>query len=149
MLKTIIALTVLVALALFLSPYYTVTRLAAALEDENPKAVATYVDVQAVQAYLQRDLAARGQAEGGGLGKMIGNLAGAAAGSLVTPDTMVAVLKDRQPREALGISDSWKRVLRDGHWISTDQFVLTSPEGKPAALLTRHGVNWQVTGIRL
>ncbi len=147
MLKKLIGILVVAGALAFLSPYYAVTQLTEALEAEDAQAVDKYVDFDAVRGYVENDM--RQQAGGTGIAGAIGGFVGAAAGSMVTPDTMVAALKDQSRRDSMGMSSSLRQMMHRGQWHSADQFIVHNTEGRPTMLLTRRGIGWEVTGIKL
>ena len=132
---------------LWYQPYRTVINLTRALENENPQAVETYVDFAAVREAMTTQAAGPKQ---DAIGSIIGrHLAGAVVDAVVTPQTMVSVLKDKDKRDRLGFSATFGDILAHGTWNGPDAFILHDDKGDPTAVLQRRGLNWVVTALYL
>lgn len=154
MFKTILLILVIAGAAFYASPYLAVQNLTQALEDEDTQSVEQYVDFPSVKENFKADFATRlGLSTAGDSAGNIGNvlatrIAGAFINGIVSPDTMVTILKDKQRRDRLGLSPRITDLLSRGTWLDMHQFVLHDDYGHPTALLQRNGLQWQVTAIR-
>ena len=152
MIKFILAALLIVGVYAGIQPYRTVQNLTQALENEDAVAVDKYVDFDAVQASLGDDFAKRMQIDEGKPNSMGAMLATSIASTflrgIVSPDTMIAILKDKSRRDRMGFSDSLGDLASRGSWYSNKEFVLHNDDGQPTTLLTRNGVKWEVTALR-
>ena len=149
----IILLAALLAVAwVAISPYRTVQKLTSAIESENADAAAQYVDFDAVRYSMQNDFMRRfgAKPDGTGVGDRIASsLAGSFISMAVTPQAMVFVFKDQDRRDAMGLTTSYATLLTHGRWVDTSNFILTNHDSHPTMLLTRNGLHWTVTALRL
>lgn len=153
MLKFLLAALLIVGVYAGIQPYRTVQNLTQALENEDAAAVDRYVDFDAVKENLNEDFAQKMGLETGEPNSFAQTLATAVAATfirnIVSPETMVTVLKDKARRDRLGLSSSLADIFARGSWQGTSQFVLRNDDGQPAALLTRDGLKWEVTALRV
>jgi len=153
MIKFILAVLLVVGIYAGIQPYRTVQNLTQALENEDPLKVDQYVDFDAVKTNLNKDFAVEMGLDQGQQNSFAQTLATTIANTFIqgilSPETMVAVLKDKTRRDNLGLSSSLADLAARGSWQNTDQFVLRNDNGQPTALLTRNGVKWEVTALRI
>lgn len=152
MLKIILAALLIGALWLGAQPYITIQNLTEALENEDPARVDTYVDFDAVQRSLGDDFAKRMHIDEGKPNSMGAMLATSIASTfirgIVSPETMVSILKDKDRRIRMGLSDALIDLPARGHWYGDKEFVLFNDDDQPTMLLTRKGLKWEVTALR-
>lgn len=152
MFKIVLLLLLAGAVWLAAGPYAAVQNLTEALENESPARVDEYVDFDAVRRSLGDDFARRMHIDEGKPGSMGAMLATSIASSLihgiVSPETMISILKDHDRRARMGLDDALVNILRHGSWYSDREFVLRNENGQPTMLLTRTGIRWEVTAIR-
>jgi DUF2939 family protein len=152
--KLIILIALIVGAYAFITPYRTVQHLTQALENEDPALVDQYVDFDAVKSSFQDDFAKRMGIDTDGNNNIASTLATGIAGtfinSIVSPDMMVTVLKDKDRRDNMGLSATIGDLLSRGRWIDAHNFVLSNDDGKPTALLRRTGLlRWEVVALRI
>ncbi|HEY8963149.1 MAG TPA: DUF2939 domain-containing protein [Alphaproteobacteria bacterium] len=137
----------------WITPYRTVQKLVEAMEHEDPVSVDQYVDFDSVRANFQDDFATRmgldNKDEESLASALVSRIAGAFISGIVSPETMVTVLKDNDRRERLGLSDDLGVLIQRGDWINKDQFILHDDYNNPTMLLQRKGLAWEVTAISL
>lgn len=147
MLAAILAIAVLAY-----GPYGTTMSLTNALENEDTAKLPQYVDFPAVKKSLTNDFATRLglPTKQKSLGEtLVSGITGSFMQELVSPDTMVMVLKDARKRDHIGLSANLTDLLMNGKWHGASQFVLYSPDGQPATLLERQVFKWRVTALRI
>jgi len=153
----LILIAALVATYVWLTPYLTLQKLVAGMENEDPAIVERYVDFDRVKTSFQNDFVTSLGLEDGAQSNMMDSIgttlatriAGTFINNIVSPETMVSVLKDKDRRERLGLSRELMTLLNRGEWVNGNQFVLHDDFGKPTMLLERTGAKWEVTAISL
>lgn len=136
------------------SPYRTVQSLTAALENEDPAQVAQYVDFDALKANMTVSMAQKiapdaAQKDPSISGIIAKHIAGAFVDSIVSPASMIPVLKDKTRRDQLGLSTSMDELAMRGSWQDTSHFVLHNAKGQATAILTREGLDWRITSLKI
>ena len=153
MFKFLLAALLIVGAYAAITPYRTVQNLTQALENEDAAKVDEYVDFDAVRAAFADDFATRMNlkaAPPSSVGSILGtSIATAFIGNIVSPETMVTVLKDKTRRDRMGLSTSPADLAARGKWQGLDSFVLYNDSNQPTALLQREGLHWQVTALRI
>lgn len=139
------------------SPYATVQKLTMALENEDKTAIATYMDFDAVKAaFAAGDFAEKlgldtGNKQDNSIGKMIANrIMGSFASAIVSPDSTIAILKDKDRRDVMGLGTDLLDLVSRGRWHGSDQFIVYNDNGQPTMLLERAGLTgWTVKALRI
>lgn len=150
-LGTLVLATCLLIGVFIYGPYGATISLTQALENEDTKAVAKQVDFDALRTSLNDDFAKKlGIAPKESLGSaIVGRIAGAFLSQIISADSMVMALKDKERREHLGLSADLTNIIIHSQWIDMDTFVLNNLDGAPATLLKRDGLNWRVAAMRI
>lgn len=151
LIKFVIIIGLIAGAYAYVSPARTIQQLTQALENEDAKAVSQYVDFDRVRESLQSDFAQKMNLNpDSGLGNVLATqITGAFLSGIISPETMVTVLKDKSRRDRLGLSDNLGEVLSRGSWLGGDYYVVRNDNGDPTIMLERQGRIWQVVAIRL
>jgi hypothetical protein len=150
--QLIILIVMLGSAYLFVSPYRTVQKLITAIENEDAQAVDDYVDFDAVKAAFQEDFVTKLGLDpsASAFGDVLAtSLSGAFLNSIISPETMIIILKDPQRRETMGLAGEFGDLFERGQWKDTSTFILNNESGRPTTLLTRSGLHWEVKALRL
>lgn len=152
MIKFALAILLIVGIYAGIQPYRTVQNLTQALENEDVAKVDQYVDFETVKKSLGDDFAKRKNLDQGkpnSVGAMLAtSIAATFLKGIVSPETMVTILKDKSRRDRMGFSSSFGEVVGRGAWLNDKEFVLRNDDDQPTALLTRNGLKWEVTALR-
>ena len=150
-----IVVAVLAGGAFWYAPYSTAKSLENALENEDPIKVDQYVDFEAVKLSLNDDFAKKLKIDTGSGDSSFGStlatrIASTFISAIVSPETMVSVLKDKERRNNMGLSDDMLNLVSRGSWHGASQFILYDDDNEPKMLFERHGLmSWTVTGLRI
>jgi hypothetical protein len=159
------AVAVLVVLAgIYLgSPWWATHQMRRAAEAGDAEKLASYVDYPAVRADVKAQLTVSMSSQKGLFARLAGQIVGAAAEAMVTPENVAAlVVTGRAQPIGAGAKqfpdapaeDEPPRVLRDEHYRSRNVFEvdLLDPETKTrlsTLVFDRHGlVGWKLAAIR-
>jgi hypothetical protein len=166
----LLALSLCAALAwAYFTPYFALRKLQAAAESGDAKTLSAMVDFAAVRTSLKDEVrtgAARGVTgeRRGAFAQISGLVAGSVAGAvadplvntLVTPTGVSLLVQgrtpgDRRPAEGRG----WRDDVRiERGYEGPNRFLVRyadaeSGEARMALVLTREGLGWRLTGVRL
>ena len=136
----------------FAGPYMAVAGLTKALENEDAAAVSAYVDFEALRTSFTDDFAQRMGLEqkGTDLASILATrIAGAFIQKIVSPESMIAILKDKDHRNRVGLADNYADIFANGSWQGTSAFTLADETGAPVTLLERDGLSWKLVAMRL